>query len=140
MAYVRQTLNDIYQGVYLYSRKYEIEETAKKGTDLRMIGLIFLYYFGTLALILKVYVQFYGRFTLSPIGAIVLVFGGYFVVYKYLINPLLVKDNFDNEFYLSNKKQLIQKGKFAFLYAIFYLVFCLFLINVIVTYIQMLFK
>ncbi len=131
---IKQNLNDIYKGIYFYSLIKESKETAKSSLSIRMIGLLFLYYFGTFILCYKIYLNKLGNRKLSVLGAIFFIFIVYLILYRFLVKPILPKEDFEDIDHIDDVDMYKRKALVAFLFALVYVVFCGIGIDIIYTY------
>ncbi len=89
-------INDIYQGLYYYALKYESVKEAKSNLRLRMAITFFLYYFSLLLLLITIRIKVYGTTKFNHIEAAAIIFGIYFLLYRYLIEASIVVSSFDD--------------------------------------------
>lgn len=89
-------VNDVYQGLYYYALKYESVQEAKNNLRLRLIVTFFLYYFSLLLLLITVIINLYGTKKLGYLEGATILFGIYFVVYRYLIEGSIIACSFDD--------------------------------------------
>ena len=89
-------VNDVYQGLYYYALKYESAQQAKSSIRLRLAVTFFLYYFSLLLLLITLIIKLYGTKKFGFLEGATIIFGIYFVLYRYLIQKSIVVSSFDD--------------------------------------------
>ncbi|NEU70880.1 hypothetical protein [Spirosoma agri] len=89
-------INDVYQGLYYYALKYESAHEAKSNLRLRLAVTLFLYYFSLLLLLITLLIKLYGTKKFSFLEGAMIIFGIYFILYRYLIKATIVVSSFED--------------------------------------------
>ena len=89
-------VNDVYQGLYYYALKYESPQEAKSNLRKRLAVTFFLYYFSLLLLLTTLIIKLYGTKKFGFLEGAVIIFGIYFILYRYLIKATIVVSSFED--------------------------------------------
>lgn len=89
-------INDVYQGLYYYAVKYESAETAKSLLNLRLAITFYFYYFSFILFAIPIRGKIYSPSKAGYFEALIVMFGIYFLLYKYIIKASVVVSTFDD--------------------------------------------
>ncbi|GAB3178335.1 hypothetical protein GCM10027291_43670 [Telluribacter humicola] len=132
MLSIKRYLNDVYEGIYFNSARYESVDISSWVVHLRFLVSLYFYYVSVVILAIGVTVSVYGAFKPSFILVAFYMFGLYLILYRLLIYPLLSLENFDEHISEVAKSEKIKKANRLFVGSIlsfmisFFLVFLMY--------------
>ena len=119
MNYWTKFFNDVYQGIYFFSAKYEPVEDAKSFLWVRARVVYYLYYMSIVLMLIVTRVKLYGPFKPNYFEVFLVVIVPYFLIYRFVVDRSLNKDIFELELLDAEKNQKMRKCIIVFIGSIF---------------------